>query len=76
MFAIIAATAFSAAFLLAIGTIAWMFALYHEKMTAALLFKPMPLAAPVYNLRISRTRVSRPALDRAATSLSSAILAA
>lgn len=61
MFTIVAATVFSAAFLLAAGTIIWMFALYHEKMAAALLFEPIPQTAPVYHIRIRRTRVDQPA---------------
>ena len=65
MFTIVAATIFSAAFLLAIGTIAWMFALYHQKMAAALLFEPIPQTAPVYHIRITRNRGRQSA--RAAT---------
>ena len=60
MFTIVAATVFLAAFLLAAATIVGMFALYHEKMAAALLFEPMPQQPPVYRLRISRRRVTRP----------------
>jgi hypothetical protein len=56
MFTLIAATLFSGAFLLAIGTIAWMFALYHDKMVAALQFEPIPQHPPVYHLRIRRPR--------------------
>ena len=58
MFTIVAATVFFAAFLLAASVIVGMFALYHEKMAAALLFKPIPQQPPVYQLRISRRRVS------------------
>ncbi|WIA55693.1 hypothetical protein N6H05_22145 [Sphingobium sp. WTD-1] len=65
MFTIVAATIFSAAFLLAVGTIAWMFALYHQKMAAALLFEPIPQTPPVYHIRITRNRVRQPV--RAAT---------
>jgi hypothetical protein len=68
MFTIVAATVFFAAFLLAAGTIVAMFALYRDKMVAALLFEPIPQEAPVYRLRISRRRMTdaeRPALVRA-----------
>ena len=58
MFTIVAATVFFSAFLMAAGVIVGMFALYHEKMAAALLFKPIPQQPPVYQLRISRRRVS------------------
>lgn len=58
MFTIVAATVFFGAFLLAAGVIVGMFALYHEKMAAALLFEPIPQAPPVYHLRISRRRVN------------------
>jgi hypothetical protein len=58
MFATFAVIIFSAAFLLAVGTIAWMFALYHEKMVAALTFEPIPAEPPVYHLRINRPRAS------------------
>lgn len=61
MFALVAATLFSAAFLLATGTIAWMFAHYHEKMIAALQFEPIPQHPPVYHIRIRRPRAARPA---------------
>jgi len=47
MFTIVAATIFSAAFLLAVGTIDWMFSLYHQKMAAALLLEPIPQDPPV-----------------------------
>lgn len=76
MFAIVAAITFSVAFLLAVGTIGWMFALYHEKMTAALLFKPIPVTPPVYHLRITRPRVTRPAAVHAAPSQRSHMFAA
>lgn len=56
MFTIVATTVFFAAFLLAAGVIVGMFALYHEKMVAALLFEPIPQQPPVYRLRISRRR--------------------
>ena len=58
MFTIVAATVFFGAFLLAAAVIVVMFALYHEKMAAALLFEPIPQAPPVYHLRISRHRVN------------------
>jgi hypothetical protein len=60
MFALVAAALFSAAFLLAIGTIAWMFALYHDKMVAALQFQPIPQQPPVYHIRIRRPRATQP----------------
>lgn len=58
MFTIIAATVFLAAFLLAAGTIVGMFALYRDKMVAALLFQPIPQEAPVYRLRVIRRRAA------------------
>ena len=57
MFTLIAASVFFAAFLLAAGTMLGMFALYRDKMVAALLFEPIPQETPVYRLRISRRRV-------------------
>lgn len=75
MFAVIAAITFSAAFLLAIGTIAWMFALYHDKMAAALLFRPIPDAPPAYHVRIARPRVVRQATRRPADAPSNALVA-
>ena len=75
MFTFIAATLFSAAFLLAAGTIVWMFALYRDKMVAALLFEPIPQEAPVYHIRIRRPRSTRPAA-RATAPLPAAVLAA
>lgn len=57
MFTLFAAVVFFASFLLAVATIIGMFALYHDKMVAALLFEPIPREAPVYRLRISRRRV-------------------
>lgn len=57
MFAIVAGLVFSIALLLAIGTILGMFALYHDKMVAALLFQPIPKEAAVYQLRIRRPRM-------------------
>lgn len=58
MFTMIAATVFFGAFLLATGTILWMFAAYHDKMVAALLFQPIPQEPRIYHLRISRRRVA------------------
>ncbi len=57
MFTLVAATLFTASFLLAAGTIGWMFLTYHDKMVAALLFKPIPQEPPVYHIRINRPRV-------------------
>lgn len=57
MFTIVAATLFSAAFLLAIGTMAWMFLAYRDKMVAALLFEPIPQRDVVYHIRVRRPRV-------------------
>lgn len=57
MFTVIAATLFSAAFLLAISTMAWMFMAYRDKMVAALLFEPIPRQPAVYHIRIRRPRV-------------------
>ncbi|WP_336973560.1 hypothetical protein [Sphingobium aromaticiconvertens] len=57
MFALVAGLVFSIALLLAIGTILAMFALYHDKMVAALLFEPIPKEAPIYQLRIRRPRM-------------------
>lgn len=57
MFTVIAATVFLAAFLLAATTITSMLALYRDKMTAALLFEPIPKEPPVYRMRTVRRRV-------------------
>lgn len=73
MFTIVAASVFFAAFLLAAGTVIGMFALYRDKMVAALLFEPIPQETPVYRLRVSRRRVT-PA-QRSAIPLSSAAFA-
>lgn len=59
MFTLIAATIFSIAALLALGTIGWMFTLYREKMVAALLFEPLPELRPVYAVRIRRPRLTQ-----------------
>ncbi|KQN04737.1 hypothetical protein ASE85_07005 [Sphingobium sp. Leaf26] len=75
MFALVAATLFSAAFLLAIGTIAWMFAHYHDKMVAALQFEPIPQNPPVYNIRIRRPRVAQSAPRTTRITHSSALAA-
>jgi hypothetical protein len=64
MVSLVAALVFFAAFLLAIGTMAGMFALYRDKIVAALLFEPLPQEPPVYRLRISRRRA--PSQDRVA----------
>jgi hypothetical protein len=58
MFALVAGLVFSIALLLAVGTILAMFALYHDKMVAALLFEPIPKEAPVYKLHIRRPRMA------------------
>ncbi|WP_416464566.1 hypothetical protein [Sphingomonas sp. VDB2] len=75
MFTLVAATLFSAAFLLAMGTIVWMFAHYHDKMVAALQFEPIPHNPPVYHLRIRRPRAAQP-VRRAAPALIGSALAA
>lgn len=75
MFTFVAATLFSAAFLFAIGTIIWMLAHYHDKMVAALQFKPMPQEPRVYHVHVRRPRVLKTQL-RAALPLPSGILAA
>jgi hypothetical protein len=75
MFTLVAATLFSAAFLLSVGTIVWMFAHYHDKMVAALQFEPIPQHTPVYRLRISRPRVPQSA-RRAVSPLAGNALAA
>jgi hypothetical protein len=75
MFTIVAATLFSIAFLMAIGTIAWMFLHYHDKMVAALLFQPIPQDAPVYHVRVRRPRVASSA-RRATLPLPGGVLAA
>ncbi|MBA4091697.1 MAG: hypothetical protein C0494_14060 [Sphingobium sp.] len=75
MFTLVAATLFSAAFLLAMGTIVWMFAHYHDKMVAALQFEPIPHNPPVYHLRVRRPRAAQP-IRRITTILTSSALAA
>jgi hypothetical protein len=57
MLTVFAAFVFSAAALLAIGTIGWMFLTYRDKMVAALSFEPMPETPRVYEIRIRRPRV-------------------
>jgi len=75
MFTLVAATLFSGAFLLAVGTMFWMFAGYRAKMVAALLFEPIPQEPPVYHLRIRRPRVM-PAGRKPALPLPAGALAA
>lgn len=75
MFTLVAATLFSGAFLLAIGTIVWMFALYHDKMVAALQFEPIPQHPPVYHIRIRRPRAAQPARRSVRITHSSALAA-
>jgi hypothetical protein len=75
MFTLVAATLFSGAFLLAMGTIVWMFAHYHDKMVAALQFEPIPHNPPVYHLRIRRPRGPQPT-RRTASALPGNALAA
>lgn len=58
MFTIVAAIIFFGSTLLAIGTMLWMFAAYHDKMVAALLFQPIPQEPRVYYIRTSRRRVA------------------
>lgn len=67
MVSLVAALVFFAAFLLAVGTMAGMFALYRDKMMAALLFEPLPKEPPVYRLRVSRRRA--PSQDRIVRSI-------
>jgi len=74
MFTLVAATLFSAAFLMAAGTIAWMLAAYRDKMVAALLFEPIPQQPAVYHIRIRRPRVV-PAARRTAALPASALAA-
>ena len=66
MFTFVAAILFFAAFLLAVGTIAWMFLIYHDKMVAALQFEPLPDHKPVYHIRVSRPRFVRRTLSHSA----------
>lgn len=70
MFTVVAAIIFFAAFLLAATTISTMFALYREKMIAALLFGPIPQEPPVYRLRVVRRRASEPATGAPVTAFS------
>lgn len=56
MFALIAAIVFATALSLAIGTMAFMFATYHDKMMAALLYKPAADAPPVYHVAVRHSR--------------------
>jgi hypothetical protein len=75
MFTFVAVTLFSLAFMMAIGTIAWMFLHYHDKMVAALLFQPIPQDAPVYHVRIRRPRAAPP-VRHATLPLPTGVLAA
>ena len=75
MFALIAALVFIGSFLLAAGTIIGMFALYHDKIIAALTFEPIPQEVPVYRLRISRRRAA-PSTRPTAPAFTAAALAA
>lgn len=59
MFTLVAAVLFFSAFALSMGTIAWMFLTYHDKMVAALTFEPIPQDPPVYHIRIARPRAHR-----------------
>ncbi|HEX7783992.1 MAG TPA: hypothetical protein VF509_14385 [Sphingobium sp.] len=58
MVAIGAALVFAIAFALAVGTMAYMFATYRDKMIAALLYQPEPEPepAPVYAVSVQRKR--------------------
>lgn len=76
MFTVVAACVFFSAFLLAAGTIGGMFALYRDKMMAALLFEPMPQEAQVYRLRVSRRRATPPVERAAPVTLSGTAFAA
>ncbi len=67
MFAIVAGLVFSIAFILALGTMVVMFALYRDKMIAALLFEPIPETAPVYNIAIRRPRMQMSSQRRQAS---------
>ena len=58
MFAFIAALVFFAAAIMALTTIGLMLSAYRDKMVAALLFEPIPEAAPVYRIEISRRRAA------------------
>ena len=54
MFIVIAALVFATALALSVGTMAFMFTAYHDKMVAALLYKPEAEAAPVYHVTVRR----------------------
>ncbi len=56
MVAIGAALVFAIAFALAVGTMAYMFATYRDKMIAALLYQPEPEALPAYAVSVQRKR--------------------
>lgn len=74
MFTIIAASVFFMAFLLAAVSMVAMFALYRDKMVAALLFEPIPQETPVYRLQVSRRRAG--VQQRPSTPVRAAALAA
>ncbi|KFG92025.1 hypothetical protein BV98_000276 [Sphingobium herbicidovorans NBRC 16415] len=75
MFTLVAAIVFLVAFLLAAGTILSMFALYRDKMIAALVFEPIPHEPPVYRLRVSPRR-AEPCRAAVVGPIASGILAA
>ncbi|WP_232307594.1 MULTISPECIES: hypothetical protein [Sphingobium] len=75
MFALVAACVFIGSFLLAAGTIIAMFALYHDKIVAALTFEPIPQEVQVYRLRITRRRAV-PAMRRSGPAFPAAAFAA
>jgi hypothetical protein len=56
MVAIGTALVFALSFALAVGTIAFMFVAYRDKMIAALLYRPEPAPRPVYAVAIQRKR--------------------
>jgi hypothetical protein len=62
MFMLASFLVFTAAFLLAIGTIGYMLLAYHDKMVAALTFQPMPTERPAIRVQVRRRRVARPAI--------------
>jgi hypothetical protein len=63
MFAVIAAIVFATAFTLAIGTMAFMFATYRDKMIAALLYTPEIEPQPAYQLVVRHQRVRLPRVE-------------
>ena len=76
MFTLVAATLFSGAFLFALGVMGGMFALYHDKMAAALQFQPIPRETPVYRLSIRRPRLMQDGCGRASRPMHSAAIIA